>query len=84
MPFGRVCGRLLDDAATHSIMSEFRDIRVPAELCDAAQQKFGSSFASVEQLVTFLLQELVHADTSDLDKDDQALVEERLRDLGYI
>ena len=65
-------------------MSEFREIRVPAELCDAAQQKFGASFAGIEQLVTFLLQELVHADTSDLDKADQAVVEERLRDLGYI
>jgi len=65
-------------------MREFREIRVPAELCDAAQQKFGASFAGIEQLVTFLLQELVHADTSDLDKADQAVVEERLRDLGYI
>ena len=65
-------------------MSESREIRLPPELCDVAQLKFGGSFGNVEQLVIFLLQELVRADTIDLDKADQALVEERLRDLGYI
>jgi len=65
-------------------MSESREILVPAELCEAAKQKFGSSFGSVEQLVVFVLQELVRADSTDLDKADQGVVEERLRDLGYI
>ena len=65
-------------------MSESREIKLPADLCVAVQQKFGNSFGSVEQLVVFVLQELVRADTIDLDKADQAVVEERLRDLGYI
>ncbi len=65
-------------------MSECRDIRLPAELCAAAEKKFGADFNSLDELVAFLLQELVSRDTIDLDLADQASVEERLRDLGYI
>lgn len=65
-------------------MSESREIRIPADLCDAAEKKFGAKFRSVDDLVIFLLQELIRRDTADLDRADQAVVEERLRDLGYI
>jgi hypothetical protein len=65
-------------------MSESREIRVPADLCLAAEKKFGGLFNSVDELVAFLLQELVQADTVDLDRAEQAVVEQRLRDLGYI
>jgi hypothetical protein len=65
-------------------MSESREIRLPAELCAAAEQRFGSTFRSVDELVVFLLQELVRGDTLDLDRADQAVVEQRLRDLGYM
>lgn len=65
-------------------MSESREIRLPADLCAAAEAKFGGTFATVDDLVVFLLQQLIRADTVDLDRADQAVVEERLRDLGYI
>jgi hypothetical protein len=65
-------------------MSESREIRLPADLCAAAEKKFGGTFRSVDELVVFLLQELISRDTVDLDRADQAVVEERLRDLGYI
>jgi hypothetical protein len=65
-------------------MSDSREIRLPADLCAAAEKKFGGTFRNVDDLVAFLLQELVSADTVDLDRADQAVVEERLRDLGYI
>jgi len=65
-------------------MSESREIRLPADLCAAAEEKFGGMFRGVDALVVFLLQELVRGDTADLDRSDQAVVEERLRDLGYI
>ena len=65
-------------------MSESREIRLPADLCAAAEEKFGGTFHGVDALVIFLLQELVRRDTADLDRADQAVVEERLRDLGYI
>ncbi len=65
-------------------MNEWREIRLPADLCAAAEQKFGSSFPSLDELVAFLLEELIRKNTIDLDRADQAVVEDRLRDLGYI
>jgi hypothetical protein len=65
-------------------MSELREIRLPADLCAAAEQRFSGKFGSVDELVTFLLRELMHGDTLDLDQADQAAVEQRLRDLGYL
>jgi len=65
-------------------MSESRVIRLPEDLCATAEAKFGGTFRSLDELVAFLLQELVRRDTADLDRADQAVVEERLRDLGYI
>jgi hypothetical protein len=65
-------------------MSEWREIRLPADLCAAAEQKFGGSFHSLEEMVKFLLEELTNKDTIELDRADQAAVEERLRDLGYM
>jgi hypothetical protein len=65
-------------------MSELREIRLPSDLCAAAEEKFGSAFRSVDELVVFLLQELIRRDSADMDRADQAVVEERLRALGYI
>lgn len=65
-------------------MTQSREIHLPAELCAAAEVKFGSAFRKVDDLLTFLLQELLRRDTIDIDRADQAVVEERLRDLGYI
>jgi hypothetical protein len=65
-------------------MNESREIRIPVDLCAAVEEKFGKRFRSVDELVVFLLQELIRGDTRDLDLADQAVVEERLRDLGYM
>jgi hypothetical protein len=65
-------------------MNESREIRLPVDLCAAAEKKFGGTFNTVDELVIFLLQELIRGDTVELDRADQAVVEERLRDLGYI
>jgi hypothetical protein len=84
MLFGRESGELSDSEAKRAVMSESRAIHLPADLCVAAEKKFGGAFRSVDELVAFLLQELIRGDTLDLDRADQAVVEERLRDLGYI
>jgi len=65
-------------------MSESREIRLPIELCAAVEKKFGKTFGSIEEMVLFLLQELAKSETTELDRADQAVVEERLRELGYI
>jgi hypothetical protein len=65
-------------------MSESREIRLPEDLCTAAERRFGSAFRTVDDLLIFLLQEVLRRETMDLDRADQMVVEERLRDLGYI
>lgn len=65
-------------------MAEMRTIQLPAELCSTAEQRFGHKYASVEELLTFVLQDLLRNDASLADLTEQRLVEERLRELGYL
>jgi hypothetical protein len=65
-------------------MSESREVRLPEDLCRAAEKKFGGKFRSVDELVAFLLRELVRGDTVEMDRAEQAAVEQRLKDLGYL
>ena len=61
-----------------------REVRLPADLCAAAEQKFSPRFADLEALLVFLLHEVLRDDAAVLDQNEQRIVEERLRDLGYI
>jgi hypothetical protein len=65
-------------------MTQTRDLRLPADLCDAAEKKFGAKFANVEDLLVFILQDLLRDDSSRFDQAELQLVEQRLRDLGYM
>jgi hypothetical protein len=84
MPFGRACEEPSDNEAAPAVMSESREIRLPEDLCAAAEKKFAGKFGSLDELVAFLLHELVHGDTLELDQAEQAAVEQRLKDLGYL
>jgi hypothetical protein len=61
-----------------------RDVRLPANLCAAAEEKFGQKFANIEELLSFVLRDLLRDDAAKADKAEQQLVEERLRELGYL
>ena len=66
-------------------MSEnMRDVRLPSELCLAAEQRYGARFGSLEQILVFVLQELLRDDAAQMDRAEQRIIEQRLRDLGYI
>lgn len=65
-------------------MTARRQISLPEELCAAAEQRFGSNFESLEQLLEFVLRELTRKDAESLDQAEQAILEERLRNLGYL
>ncbi len=67
-----------------AILGEYRTLRLPAELCARAEARFGARFASLEELLTFVLNELLRDDAAALDKADRAVIEQRLRDLGYM
>ena len=65
-------------------MTEMREVQLPAELCAAVEKKFAGKFASVEELLVFVLRDLLRDDAVQLDRNEQKLVEQRLRDLGYL
>ena len=65
-------------------MTERRQIGLPEELCASAEQQFGARFGTLEAFLEFVLSELVRNDGEALDKTEQAILEQRLRDLGYI
>jgi hypothetical protein len=65
-------------------MDRTRAVRLPEDLCFAAETKFKGKFRSIEELLTFLLQELLSGDSTELDRAEQAAVEQRLKDLGYL
>jgi hypothetical protein len=65
-------------------MSEMREVSLPAELCEAAEKRFAHKFGSLEELLTFILREVLRDDASQLDRAEQRIIEERLRELGYI
>jgi len=57
---------------------------LPEELCASAEQQFGARFGSLESFLEFVLREVVRGDAEALDRDEQAVLEKRLRDLGYL
>ena len=65
-------------------MMEMREVRLPADLCTATEKRFGNAFANLEELLTFVLRDLARDEAAEFDQAEQRLVEERLRELGYL
>jgi hypothetical protein len=65
-------------------VSDFRSVRLPEELCAQAERWLKGRFDSLEALITFALQEIVNQDDGKLDEQEEEMVQQRLRDLGYI
>jgi hypothetical protein len=62
-----------------------REVRLPADLCAAVEEKIkGTEFASIEELLSFVLEEIAAKKSSELEEQERKLIEQRLRDLGYI
>jgi hypothetical protein len=65
-------------------MTEMREVRLPEDLCATAERKFKPSFGSLEELLIFVLRDLSSEEASQLDQAEQSLVEQRLKELGYL
>jgi hypothetical protein len=61
-----------------------REIRLPVDLCRAVEERFGQRFGGLEEIVAFILGELVRDDATQMDQEEVRIIEERLRDLGYV
>lgn len=65
-------------------MSQLRTIQLPDDLCVKAEKWMAARFTSLEELVTFLLREIIQDEDDKLDQKEEELVQQRLRDLGYM
>lgn len=62
-----------------------REVRLPADLCQRAEERFvGATFETLEDLVRFVLEELVQDEAQQMDEAEERIIEQRLRDLGYV
>ncbi len=64
--------------------NNLREVHLLADLCDEAERRFGSRYGSLEGFLEFLLRELLRDDAVKMDEAEQRVIEERLRDLGYL
>ena len=65
-------------------MTQYRTVNLPEDLCAAAEKPMTDRFDSLEALLSFLLQEIAKDEASRLDQAEEQVLEQRLRDLGYI
>ena len=61
-----------------------RQVSLPEDLCAAAEELYGKRFPSLEKLIVFLLEEVTRQDAVRLDQEEQRIIEERLKALGYL
>lgn len=65
-------------------MNQYRTVNLPEDLCAAADQFRAGRFESLEALIGFLLQEVVKDEAHKFDQAEEQMIEQRLKDLGYI
>lgn len=65
-------------------MSTFRTVSLPEALCQAAEKKFAARFQSIEELLAELLTQLLQDDALAMDQNEQRIIEDRLKALGYV
>ncbi len=65
-------------------MSAKRQVYLPEDLCASVEKQFGGRFESLESLLEFVLRELVSDEAQAMDESEKAMIEKRLRDLGYL
>jgi hypothetical protein len=65
-------------------MTQYRTVSLPEDLCVAAEKFLTGRFDNLEALLSFLLQEIAQEDASKFDQAEEQIIEQRLRDLGYI
>lgn len=57
-----------------------RQISLPEPLCASVERRFGN----LESFLTFVMGEALRDEAAVLDQNEQRLVEDRLRELGYL
>ena len=62
---------------------ETRVLHLPADLCRAAEERFAEKHGGLELFLAFVLRQLTN-DDAQMDQAEQRMLEQRLKDLGYL
>jgi hypothetical protein len=65
-------------------MVSTREVKLPSDLCEKIEHLYGSQFGTLQEFLIYILQELSRNDAAQTDQAEQQIIEERLKDLGYI
>jgi hypothetical protein len=65
-------------------VNETRTVNLPADLCARAEKRFGNRFSNLEQLLEYILRDMLRDDADQADEAEQRIIEQRLRELGYL
>ena len=61
-----------------------RTVTLPDDLCAQTEERFRGQFGSIEQLLEFVLRDLLRDDANRADEAERRMIEQRLQDLGYL
>ncbi len=61
-----------------------REVKLEAALCERAEQKFAPRFGGLEPFLNHVLRELLREDAAAMDQKERLMIEQRLKDLGYM
>ncbi len=75
---------ICSDRERDRAVTETRAVELPAELCVRAEKRFGEKFGSLAQLLEYVLRDLLRDDAAQADEGEQRILEQRLRELGYL
>lgn len=65
-------------------MESTRTVILPEEVCRAAERQFAHRFGSMDDMIVELLKQLLRDDALTMDINEQHVIAQRLKDLGYI
>jgi hypothetical protein len=61
-----------------------RQIQLPEDLCRRIEEHYSHQFSNIEACLRFILERLANDQSTELDRVEEQIVEQRLRDLGYV
>jgi hypothetical protein len=64
--------------------TQAREISIPESLYLDLEARLGPHFGSVDDMICFMVRELLRSDTRTLDQAEQQMIRTRLEDLGYL
>jgi hypothetical protein len=65
-------------------VNTMRSVALQEELCAQAEERFRGQFGTIEELLEFLLRDLLRDDAVRADDAERRMIEQRLQDLGYL